>query len=140
MDFYPWNTFKIPSTILSLRGRKSPAAGPTKQAQTIVPMPNAPPSKNPTATKDTSTMILTIPNCLWDFSLITSATKSFGPVPASDLITIVMPNARITHPRARIGSLNQSVLSGKKRNCSILVKKSIIGPPQTIHKIVPILI
>ena len=31
---------------------------------------------------------------------MTTATRSFGPVPASDLITMVMPKARITQPVA----------------------------------------
>ena len=33
--------------------------------------------------------------------LVTMATRSLGPVPASDLITMVMPRARMIHPATR---------------------------------------
>ena len=82
------NTLRM---IFSLIGRKYPATGPTQKAQMIVPIPKEPPSRKPTATKDTSTIIRTILNFFFVLSLMTTETRSFGPVPASDLMTMVMP-------------------------------------------------
>ncbi len=83
----------------SLKGKKSPATGPTTKAQIIVPSPTVPPSKKPMPAKHKSTTTRTMLNLNLSLSLITIATRSLGPVPAADLITIVIPNARITQPR-----------------------------------------
>lgn len=75
----------------SLYGRKTPATGPTTKAHMTVPRPKVPPSQNPVAAKRISTIIRTGANFILDFSLMTRATRSLGPVPASDLITMVIP-------------------------------------------------
>ena len=51
-------------------------------------------------------------------SLTTTETKSFGPVPASDLITIVMPKAKIKQPSASVrilqGRAAEPIIDGRQ--------------------------
>ena len=122
----------------SFFGIKKPATGPTKKAQIIVPIPKEPPSRKPARTKVKSTIIRIMLNFLWVLSLITTATRSFGPVPASDLITMVMPKAKITQPRASIISLNTMEVKVLKTGDNIIEKKSMMGPPQSMQRTVPI--
>jgi len=89
-------------TIFSDPGKKKSATHPTRNAQMIVPIPQIPPSIAPTSTNAKSVTTRTSPNRRCAFSLIATATRSFGPVPASDSITMVMPDARIAQPSARI--------------------------------------
>ena len=53
----------------------------------------------PITTKDTSTIIRITPKFFFNLSARTIETKSLGPVPASDFITMVIPKAKITHPK-----------------------------------------
>lgn len=53
-----------------------------------VPMPTAPPNSQPQTRKQASTHIRTTENFFLSLSLITTPTRSFGPVPVSDFITI----------------------------------------------------
>ncbi len=55
--------------------------------QTMVPAPSTPPKENPIAAKTPSTMSLIIPNFVFVVSDITTATRSVGPVPASEFIS-----------------------------------------------------
>ena len=123
-----------------LNGRKILATGPTRKAQIKVPIPKEPPRMKPITTKDTSTIIRITPKFFFNLSAKTMDTKSFGPVPASDLITIVIPKARIIQPIpfTRILITRESIFVNEADK--IAVKKSIIGPPQIIQRIVPILI
>ena len=86
-------------------GRNKPAIGPTKKTQIIVPMPKTPPRRKPENTKPASTIIRIMLNRILSLSLITIATRSLGPVPASELITMVIPKAKITHPTERMAIL-----------------------------------
>ena len=114
------------------------ATGPTKNAQQSVPTPTVPESRNPITTKQISTIILITPKFFLLLSLITTATKSLGPVPQSDLITIVIPNARITEPSAI--AIILTIIESVIMFCKSTVNTSIIGPPKSIHRSVPILI
>ena len=116
------------------------ATGPTRKAQIRVPIPMEPPKINPTITKDTSTIIRITPKFFLNLSDRTMETKSLGPVPASDLITMVIPNAKITQPRPFTSIFNMKEFIFPKGADKIAVKKSIIGPPKIMHKMVPILI
>ena len=78
------------------------ATGPTTNTQIMVPIPNIPPNKNPINTKHPSVTIRMIPNDFFHLSLQTTATRSFGPVPASDLITMVIPVMATIIPLFRI--------------------------------------
>ena len=130
------NTFFIH---FSLKGRKILATGPTRKAQIKVPIPKEPPKINPMATKDTSTMIRTTPKFFFNLSDRTMETKSLGPVPASDFITIVIPNARMIHPRPLTIILKIREFMFPNGADKMAVKKSIIGPPNIIQSMVPIL-
>ena len=66
------------------------------------------------------------------------ATKSLGPVPASDFITIVIPKARITQPKPLDTTLIHSASIEEKGIASKEVKMSIMGPPKIMQRIVPI--
>ena len=114
------------------------ATGPTRKAQIKVPIPKEPPRRNPIRTKETSTIIRTTPKFFFILSAKTIETKSFGPVPASDLITIVIPKARIAQPRPFTSILRTKEFMFPKGAVKIAVKKSIIGPPKIIQRIVPI--
>lgn len=65
------------------------------------------------------------------------AIKSLGPVPALLLMTMDMPIDKITHPKIipkiRHGKVESALIKSPKS----YVKKSMIGPPQKAHKIVP---
>ena len=134
----PANRSNAKVQIFWLTGKKSCAAGPTRKAQMMVPAPTTPPRRNPTSTKVRSTPMRTGPKGLPLFSLSTTATRSLGPVPAWDRITMVMPKARITHPAAssptRAGSGRLSLRNG----ASQAVYTSMMGPPSAMHSTVPI--
>ena len=115
------------------------ATGPTRNAQIKVPIPKEPPRIKPMTTKETSTIIRITPKFFFNLSDKTMETKSFGPVPASDLITMVIPKARITHPRPFTSILRIREFILPKGAVKIAVKKSMIGPPKIIQRIVPIL-
>ena len=121
-----------------MNGRKILATGPTKNAQIRVPIPIDPPKRNPIATKEISTIIRTTPKFFLSLSDKQIATKSFGPVPASDFITIVIPKAKIIHPKPLISILRTREFIFVKGPLKIAVKKSIIGPPKIIQSMVPI--
>ena len=94
----PYSLAMQAETIFSLKGRNSPATGPTRKAQMIVPAPKEPPSAYPMATKEKSTAMRTMLNFLCSLSLRTTVTRSLGPVPASNLMTFVMPKTIIMQP------------------------------------------
>lgn len=123
----------------SFIGINMPATGPTTKAQIIVPRPTVPPRINPVRAKEKSTITRIMLNLKCSLSLITIATRSFGPVPASDLMTIVMPKARMAHPRILTIILAIRDTSPAKSGLKIRLKKSIIGPPQIMQMMVPIL-
>ena len=104
----------------------------------IVPIPTVPPRAKPMPVKIRSTITRTIPKGFFNLSLRTTATKSFGPVPASDLMTIVIPNARITQPMKLTAMRTIRETSPAKSGPSKSVKKSMIGPPQNMQMTVPI--
>ncbi len=81
----------ILSIIFSFTGRNTPATGPTSTTHISVPMPTVPPIANPARVNNASVISLIILNFLWILSEMTRATRSFGPVPASDFITMVIP-------------------------------------------------
>ena len=116
------------------------ATGPTRKAQISVPIPKEPPKIKPIATKDTSTIIRITPKFFLSLSDNTIPTKSLGPVPASDFITMVIPKAKITQPKPFTMILRTSEFTFSKGPLKIAVKKSMIGPPKIIHSTVPILI
>ena len=116
------------------------ATGPTRKAQIRVPIPKEPPKTNPKATKVTSTMIRTTPKFFFSLSDRTMETKSLGPVPASDFITIVIPKARMIHPSPFTMILKIKEFMFPKGTDKMAVKKSMIGPPNIIQSMVPILI
>ena len=123
-----------------LNGRKIFATGPTRNAQINVPIPRDPPRINPIATKEKSKMILVIPKFFFNFSATTMATKSLGPVPASDFITIVIPNAKMIHPRPLNKIFIGRDVTLVNGSAKIAVKISMIGPPKIIQRMVPIII
>lgn len=71
-------------------------------------------------------------------SLSTTATRSLGPVPAWERMTMVMPKARMTHPAtssaSRRGSGSPPWITGDSQR----VYTSIMGPPRAMHSTVPI--
>ena len=127
-------------TNFSLTGKKRSAIGPIKKAHTIVPMPKTPPRIIPIITKEKSTITRQIPNGFFVLSERTTPTRSFGPVPASDLITMVIPNARIKHPSIREIKRMTMELESLISPPSKYVKKSMIGPPKNIQINVPVFI
>ena len=127
-------------TSFSLIGKNLSAIGPIRNAQTIVPIPNTPPRRTPIITKEKSTMTRQMPKGFLVLSDTTTPTRSFGPVPASDLMTIVIPNASMKQPRIK------EIKRTTKEEESLIIppnnqlKKSIIGPPKNIQINVPVLI
>lgn len=138
--FYYTNLCNVFSIHLPLNGRKIFATGPTRKAQIRVPIPKEPPRMKPITTKETSTIIRITPKFFFNLSEIAMETKSLGPVPASDLITMVIPKARITQPRPFTTILRIKEFIFAKGADKMAVKKSMIGPPKIIQRMVPILI
>jgi len=103
----------------------------------MVPMPKIPPGSTPIITKEKSTITRIMPNGLWSLSEITTPTRSLGPVPASDLITIVIPKARIKQPSIRDMKRTIMELPSWISPPSNQLKKSMIGPPKNIQIKVP---
>ena len=71
-------------------------------------------------------------------SLIDTATRSFGPAPRSELMTTVMPKARMTQP-ATSSAIRPGRPSAPSMGLSRSSHRSIIGPPRAMQMTVPIL-
>ena len=96
-----------------------------------------PPRTKPVKTKTLSVMTLTIPKRKLPFSLITTETKSFGPVPASERITMVIPNARITQPRVNTRTFTGKPAVSIASPFNVHAKNSMIGHPHNMQITVP---
>lgn len=123
--------------IFSEKGINICATGPTTAMQMSVPTPTVPPRAKPVSAKARSTAMRTMPNFHLRLSLSTTATRSLGPVPASDLMTMVMPNARMPQPsttariRSHMAEPEFTTFWSRKLN------RSMIGPPRIMHRKVP---
>ena len=140
MNFHgtsPRILFRQKSHSLPLMGRKTCAQGPTSPAHTRVPSPTTPPSSQPMRAKRISTATRTGPKGFPDLSLRTTATRSLGPVPASERMTTVIPKARITQPSTRASSRQSRASVSGNRGARGTVHRSIMGPPRAMHSSVP---